>query len=422
MNWTSTVARVARRRSTPLASALALTLMTGFTSSVSATSYNPILNLSAALPKVALANTLMPSPAEGPAYYTIVFKEAPLATYAGEVANLRAPDSAVRNGMPIAKIDVNSAPARAYVSYLETRQQAFVDDLSSSLRRPLDVRARMQHALNAIIVRLDGAEAAQVMKRPDVLFIEREHQLELSTDRGPAFIGAPSIWNGMTATGVATEGEGILFGDIDTGINWESPAFAGIGPIDGYVHQNPKGNGTYLGQCAPGGVDAGKCNDKLIGIYNFSTPGSTGTDIEGHGSHTASTAAGNRWNALYANGPFIISGVAPHANVIAYLACLPAGCSSVATSQSANQAVVDGVDVINYSISGGTSPWTDATSTAFRNAVAAGVFVAASAGNTSTSVPDPQGQVNHMEPWVETVAASTEDRILAVSLDLTSEA
>ncbi|MBL0163679.1 MAG: S8 family serine peptidase [Xanthomonadales bacterium] len=335
---------------------------------------------------------------------------------------MRAPDHVVRNGITSAKVDVNSAPALAYVSYLASKQQSFIDELSGKLHRPLEVMARMQHALNAVIVRLSNDEASEVMKRADVMFIEREHDLELSTDRGPAFIGAPSIWGGMTATGVATEGEGILFGDIDSGINWESPAFAVVGPVDGYIHQNPKGNGTYLGQCAPAGVDAGKCNDKLIGIYNFAAPGTTGTDIEGHGSHTASTVAGNHWNATYANGPFTISGVAPHANVIAYLACPTTSCPSTATAQSANQAVVDGVDVINYSISGGTSPWTDATSTAFRNAVAAGAFVAASAGNTSTATPNPQGQVNHMEPWVETVAASTEDRILAVSLDLTSEA
>ena len=201
---------------------------------------------------------MLASPAEGPAYYTVVFKEAPLATYAGEVANLPAPGSLLRNGLPTAKIDVNSPSALAYVSYLETRQQSFVDELSNTLHRPIDVMARMQHALNAVIVRLSAAEAADVMKRADVMFIEREHELELSTDRGPAFIGATSIWGGMTASGVATKGEGILIGDIDTGINWESPAFAAVGPNDGYVHQNPKGNGTYLGQCAPGGIDDDK--------------------------------------------------------------------------------------------------------------------------------------------------------------------
>ncbi|MBX3699144.1 MAG: S8 family serine peptidase [Dokdonella sp.] len=423
MKSSSSVMRGMVGRTTPLASALALTLFTGLASSASA-AYNPIIELSQTLPTAVLAttNTLNASPAEGAAYYTIVFKDAPVATYDGSVAGIPAPGNVVRSGVITGKVDVKSPAALAYISHLQVKQQAFLDNLSATLNRPLDVMARMQHALNAVIVRLDSAEASAVMKRPDVLFIEREHLLQLDTDRGPAFIGAPAIWGGMTASGVATKGEGILFGDIDSGINWESPAFAAVGPIDGYAHQNPLGAGNYLGQCAPGGVDAGKCNDKLIGIYNFAAPGTTGTDIEGHGSHTASTVAGNQWNAVYASGPFTISGVAPHANVIAYLACPTTSCPSTATSQSANQAVVDGVDVINYSISGGTSPWTDATSTAFRNAVAGGAFVAASAGNTSTSVPNPQGQVNHMEPWVETVAASTEDRILAVSLDLTSEA
>ncbi len=422
MNWSPIALQSAKRRATPLASALALTLMTGLTSSASATPYNPIINLAMTLPSLATANSLMPSPAEGPAYYTIVFKEAPLATYRGELPSLRGPENVLRQGIPIAKINVNSAPALAYVNYLASKQQSFIDELSGNFGRPLVVMARMQHALNAVIVRLSSAEAAEVMQRADVSFVEREHNLELHTDRGPAFIGAPSIWNGMTASGIATQGEGVLFGDIDTGINWESPAFAAVGPIDGYVHQNPNGNGSFLGQCATGGVDVGRCNNKLIGIYNFSSAGTSGTDSDGHGSHTASTAAGNLWNATYSNGPFLISGVAPRANVISYRACETAGCSSSATSQSANQAIVDGVDVINYSISGGTSPWTDATSTAFRNAVAAGTFVAASAGNTSTATPDPQGQVNHMEPWVETVAASTTDRIIAVDLDLTSEA
>ena len=422
MNWSSIALRLAGKRATPLASALALTLVTGVSASVSASAYNPIADVSMTLAKVAASNTLLASPVEGPAYYTIVFKEAPVATYGGEVSGLRAPDHVVRQGVTTAKVDVNSAPALAYVNYLASKQQSFIDELSGSYGRSIDVMARMQHALNAVIVRLSSAEASQVMKRPDVMFIEREHMLELFTDRGPAYIGATSIWGGQTASGVATKGEGILVGDIDSGINWESPAFAAVGPIDGYVHQNPKGNGNYLGQCAPGGVDAGKCNDKLIGMYNFAAPGTTGTDIEGHGSHTASTVVGNQWNAIYASGPFTISGVAPHANVISYLSCPTTSCPSTATAQSANQAVADGVDVINYSISGGTSPWTDATSTGFRNAVAGGAFVAASAGNTSTATPDPQGQVNHMEPWVETVAASTEDRIIAVSLDLTSEA
>ncbi|MGB0135378.1 S8 family serine peptidase [Dokdonella sp.] len=420
MKLSSAASRGRYNRAKPLASALALTLFTGLTASASA-AYNPVVNVAQALPATALATTLVASDISAPAYYTIVFKEAPLATYAGNVSGLPAPSALLRNGEPTGKLDVKSPAALAYVSYLQGKQEVFISQLGNTLGRPLDVMARMQHGLNAVIVRLSNAEASEIKQRSDVDFIEREHQLELDTDRGPSFIGAPSIWGGTTASGVATKGEGILVGVIDTGVNWESPAFAAVGPIDGYVHVNPLGSGNYLGQCQAGAVDAGRCNDKLIGIYNFAAPGTSGADTQGHGSHTASTTAGNAWNSIYASGPFSISGVAPHANVVTYLAC-PASCPSTATSQAANQAVADGVDVINYSISGGTSPWTDATSTAFRNGVAAGMFVAASAGNTSTTVPNPIGQVNHMEPWVETVAASTEDRIIAVSLDLTSEA
>jgi subtilisin family serine protease len=420
MTLSYTASRGARNRTKPLASALAVTLLAGMAATGSA-SANTALDFVRALPGSALGNTSASTPAADSAYYTIVFRQAPLATYAGEIAGLRAPERLVKQGVRTAKLDVKSQASVAYVAHLASIQQSFIDEMASSLRRPIDVRARMQHALNAVVIHLSDAEAATIMNRPDVLFIEREHQLELTTDRGPAFIGATSIWTGDTANLVATKGEGVIVGVIDTGINWQSPAFAGVGPVDGYAFTNPLGAGNYLGTCQAGQPDAGRCNSKLIGIYNFANAGTTGEDTDDHGSHTASTAAGNLWNATYASGAFQITGVAPHANVIAYKACTT-GCSSAATSQSANQALSDGVDALNYSISGGTSPWNDATSTAFRNLVAAGTFVAASAGNTSTGTPDPQGQVNHMEPWVETVAASTEDRIIAVSLDLTSEA
>ncbi len=66
------------------------------------------------------------------------------------------------------------------------------------------------------------------------------------------------------------------------------------------------------------------------------------------------------------------------------------------------------VDVMNFSISGGTAPWTD-NDRRFLDLVNAGIVVSASAGNTSASVPNPVGQVNHRGPWVMTVAASTKD-------------
>lgn len=406
-------------RATPLASALALTLVTGLAVSPAASTH-PTLDMVRVASQSAWAGVLMPTPAGDSAYYTVVLKGEPLATYRGGIPGLPVP-SRLTQGPRSGRIDMESPGARAYVSHLESVQASFVNELSAAFGRPIDVMARMQHALNAVIVGLTAEEAAELAKRSDVLIVEREHELELQTYNGPDFIGAPSIWNGLIEGGASTRGEGILVGIIDSGINWESSSFAAVSPIDGYVHVNPFGAGTFRGNCAAGGVDAGRCNDKLVGIYNFAATNTTGTDTNGHGSHTASTAAGNRRNAVFANGNFEISGVAPRANIISYLAC-PTNCPTTATTQSVNQAVIDGVDVINYSISGGTSPWTDTTSVAFRNAAAAGVFIAASAGNTSTTVPNPQGNVNHLEPWVQTVAASTHDGLIAQRFDLTGQA
>ncbi|HMQ34393.1 MAG TPA: S8 family serine peptidase, partial [Chloroflexaceae bacterium] len=66
----------------------------------------------------------------------------------------------------------------------------------------------------------------------------------------------------------------------------------------------------------------------------------------------------------------------------------------------------DGVSVINFSISGGTNPYSDVVALAFLDAYNAGILVSASAGNSGPGADT----VNHRAPWVATVAASTSDR------------
>ncbi|MEO1369568.1 MAG: S8 family serine peptidase, partial [Acidobacteriota bacterium] len=76
-------------------------------------------------------------------------------------------------------------------------------------------------------------------------------------------------------------------------------------------------------------------------------------------------------------------------------------CPRSATMAAIEQAILDGVDVLNYSISGGTRPWED-NDRVFLDAVGAGVFVAASAGNRGPAA----GTVGHLGPWMATVAAT----------------
>src|SRR6185369_8291672 len=113
--------------------------------------------------------------------------------------------------------------------------------------------------------------------------------------------------------------------------------------------------------------------------------GSTARDSGGHGTRTSSTAAGDPVASAKVfgveRGP--INGVAPGAWISMYKVCgAVAGCYSTDSAAAVQQAIRDGVNVINFSIGGGTSPFTDVVELAFRDAYAAGVFVATSAGNS----------------------------------------
>ncbi len=103
------------------------------------------------------------------------------------------------------------------------------------------------------------------------------------------------------------------------------------------------------------------------------------------------------------------SGVAPGAKLAVYKVCWEdddpntGGCYTADSIRAIDQAVVDGVDVLNYSISGTTTTVVDAVELAFYNAANAGVFVAASAGNSGPG----DSTTAHNSPWVMTVGATT---------------
>ncbi len=359
---------------------------------------------------------------DGAQPYIVLFREAPLASYRGGMG-IASPRNA-RTG----KIEAKGKAARDYVKYLQTRQRDHEERLGRAIGRPLQVSSRMQHAVNGVVTVLSGDEAAKVRLQPDVALVEAYREHEADTDVGPQLIGASAVWAGVPGTvGGGTNqamGEGVVVGILDSGINFGSPSFTAAAS-DGYVHVNPNGSGTFLGTCAAGGVDAGRCNDKLIGGWDFvcAAPanrcGVAGIreepgfgDTNGHGSHTASTVAGNGRDVTFRGVERRISGVAPRANIIAYDICytntvtLQGLCPNVSAVAAVDQAIADGVDVINYSISGGTSPWSETVSLAFLNAADAGVYVAASAGNSGPGA----GTLSHNEPWVSSTAAAQHGR------------
>jgi uncharacterized repeat protein (TIGR01451 family) len=355
--------------------------------------------------------------------YIVQLADPAVATYEGGIKGLKATSNKVTGAN---KLNTNSKASKAYRKYLKQKQEKFAASSGSA-----KVTAQYQWAFNGVAMRLSEDEAEAMRANPEVKRVFKERIEAPTTDNGPRWISADSIWGGPPNNVPHSQGEGIVIAVLDTGINHDNPSFADVGG-DGYDHSNPLGSGNYLPGSYCDTTDPGFCNDKLIGAWSF-VPGDANypspEDSDGHGSHTASTSGGNVVLDATVYGPTTsvtrsISGVAPHANIIAYDVCT-AGCPGSALLAAIDQVVVDasnlpdGIHALNYSISGGEDPYNDAIEIGFLNATAAGVFVSASAGNAGPGA----STLGHQSPWVATTAASTHDRKLANSLvGMTSDA
>ena len=346
--------------------------------------------------------------------YVVQLVDPSLSRYTGGFPNLAATSPEVTG---VSKLDTAAPASVAYLDYLAGKQGQFISQMNTAVGRSVSVEFQYKNVLNALAVAVSHEEALALTQLPGVSAVYPDSLREIETDVGPTLIGAPTFWDGE----FAHRGEGVIIGFLDSGVNPVHPSFAGVDG-DGYAHTNPFGAGNYVGVCDdtdPTYDDTFPCNGKLIGAWNFHPSSPSAFDINNHGSHVGSTISGNRHNATFTVGldefTRTISGVAPRANVISYLVCYPScpGSSSVA---AVDQAIDDGVDVLNYSISGGDSPWDDAVDLAFLDAFAAGMFVSASAGNAGPGA----STVAKTGPWNASVAASTHNRVIANTVDVTN--
>ena len=254
----------------------------------------------------------------------------------------------------------------------------------------------------------------------------------LTRSRVPTFIGAPTVWD--QTGGQSLAGRGVIFADLDTGL-WPEHPMVADNPALGTPPPAPSG---LPRECNFGdnpltpAVDVFACNSKVIGgqpfldtykdVVGFDTEvyPTSARDSNGHGTHTSTTAAGNP----VTNAPIFgvdrgpISGVAPGAWVIEYKVCGLEGCFGSDSAAAVAQAILDGANVINFSISGGAQPYSDPVELAFLDAYNAGILVAASAGNSGPGA----GTTDHYGPWVMTVAASTQSRQFQSTLTVTDGA
>ncbi|CAN6174463.1 unnamed protein product [Urochloa humidicola] len=275
-------------------------------------------------------------------------------------------------------------------------------------------------APSAFAARLLPSHAAALRARPAVASVHEDVLLPLHTTRSPSFLHlppydapAPPDADGAAAGG----GPDVIIGVLDTGVWPESPSFgdAGLGPV-------PK---RWRGSCDTNATDflPSMCNRKLIGARAFfrgySSGGQNGSrvssdlmsprDHDGHGTHTATTAAG----AVVADASLLgyargtARGMAPGARVAAYKVCWRQGCFSSDILAGMEKAIDDGVDVLSLSLGGGSMPLSrDPIAVGALAATRRGIVVSCSAGNSG---PSPSSLVN-TAPWIITVGAGTLDR------------
>ncbi|KAK4424063.1 Subtilisin-like protease SBT1.6 [Sesamum alatum] len=310
----------------------------------------------------------------------------------------------------IVRVDTSSKPS-VFPTHYHWYTAQFTEPTSI-----LHVYDTVFHGFSAV---LTPSQAASVIQHPSVLAAFEDRRRHLHTTRSPQFLGLRNqhgLWS------ESDYGSDVIIGVFDTGVWPERRSFSdlNLGPV-------PK---RWRGTCETGVKFSIKnCNRKIIGARFFSKGHEAGAsgfgginetiefksprDADGHGTHTASTAAGRHAFRASMEGyaPGIAKGVAPKARLAVYKVCWKdAGCFDSDILAAFDAAANDGVDIISISIGGSdgiSSPYyLDPIAIGAYGAVSRGIFVSASAGNEG-----PSGlSVTNLAPWITTVGAGTIDR------------
>ncbi|KAL0875699.1 hypothetical protein Bca101_025404 [Brassica carinata] len=279
--------------------------------------------------------------------------------------------------------------------------------------------------INGFAAVLEDNEASEIAKHPKVVSIFLNKGRKLHTTHSWDFmllekhgvVHKSSLWN------KAGFGEDTIIANLDTGVWPESKSFSD----EGYGDVPARWEGSCHGDVP--------CNRKLIGAKYFNkgylayakfpsnSTFETPRDLDGHGTHTLSTAGGNFVPGanVFGFGNGTASGGSPKARVASYKVCWPpfkgAECFDADILAAIDAAIGDGVDVISASVGGDAGDYMeDGMSIGSFVAVKYGVTVVCSAGNSG---PKP-GTVSNVAPWIITVGASSMDREFQAFVELSN--
>ncbi|CAL0309699.1 unnamed protein product [Lupinus luteus] len=286
---------------------------------------------------------------------------------------------------------MGSLPSTSYSPtshHLSMLQQVFEgNDATNSLIHSY------KRSFNGFAAMLTNQQKEKLSQMEGVVSVFPSRNLQLHTTRSWDFLGLPK----SAKRSHATESD-IVVGVLDSGVWPESDSFKdkGFSPI-------PK---HWKGSCS-GGKNF-TCNKKIIGArYYIDT---SARDFGGHGTHTASTAAGNYipGASFYGLAKGTARGGVPSARIAAYKVCDETGCIGSAVMAAFDDAIADGVNIISISLGGSIQNPFDEDPIAIGSfhAMTKGILTVNSAGNKG---PSPTS-IGSIAPWMITVAASTIDR------------
>ncbi|XP_039140623.1 subtilisin-like protease SBT2.3 isoform X2 [Dioscorea cayenensis subsp. rotundata] len=360
---------------------------------------------------------------ENAAVYIVTMKKAPASHYNGQFQKLCS--SALSYGAS-GKFNTFNKPRKScgtdksYSSHLIHLQDSL---LRKALKGQNYLKLYSYHYLvNGFAVLITPTQADKLARRKEVSNVVLDFSVRTDTTHTPEFLGLPNgAW--VKEGGPEVAGEGVVIGFIDTGIDPTHPSFSD----DLSLNQYPI-PAHYSGVCeVTQDFPSGSCNRKLVGarhfaasaitrgIFNNSQDHASPFDGDGHGTHTASIAAGNHGiPVVVSNHQFgNASGMAPRAHIAVYKALYKSfGGFAADVVAAIDQAAEDGVDIISLSITPNRRPSGLATffnpiDMSLLSAIKAGIFVVQAAGNTG---PAPKS-MSSFSPWIFTVGAATHDRI-----------
>ncbi len=339
-----------------------------------------------------------------------------------------------------------SAAIQDYTRKLDVEQRAVIAKAGPGT----DLIYSYRFGLNGFAAKMTAGTAHKLEHMPEVLAVWEDEIRPLTTNFSPEFLG---LYDGNDSLrgGLGLTGEDVVIGVIDSGIYPEHPALQDTQQADAPSHcRSTWGENSLLGrwlckkyrraedkivyeplegwagECITGeDFEATDCNNKIIGARWYidgaeaSGPIDTGEirsprDVDGHGTHIATTAAGNRVSAsIFGTRIGNVEGIAPRARIAVYKACwlrpgqTRGACNTSDLANAIDQAVADGVDIINYSVGSTLLQITAPDDIALMNATKAGVLAVVAAGNDGPNLATTASPAGG--PWALTVAASTRD-------------